>query len=741
MDTRVTSQFRHITSYGRSAAANKDKPGRVGKEFTFNSPVGLCMDRLHNVWVCDTGNNRVVILDKELTHIRAILSCPQAGGDAAATTPFRMPFHVHPHPEKNLVYITDMGNQRIVVMKYDANGFHFDFAFGNVAAGKFEPLQDPNGVTTVKNADGSYNIFVNDEFFHNAQEPMRNRCVKFDENGKYVSEFRSVIEPDGAKSDIYWPQGIAADKHGHLYIANTGNYEVIKCHADAVPDKNYCIKADKDIVTHQFGTPKGIGMLNIMRFVTVIGERIFVPDHVANTITVYDLDGKQLTAIAGMRPGWNHGRDPLRSLTDPLYYALEDATLVSPYVICQGEREDVFLISEPFASRVTKVRIGSFALPQTMPQFVCAVGGRRNERGGHDLQPQFNCVTSVVGLMPPVSQEQVAPADEQLPFYLKYNPLQRAFMQVSRGLMRQYQFLCGDHAARLTLASDKQREVVKLNMDAGNWGVKLFRQAGDVFESQHLPPGGVFVAGSLAMAIYYPNTPLLGQICPGTPILLVTNFNLGNVTMYQMGPLGNLLNYGLPFGLLGHGDGCLCGPQGLAVNDDGDVFVVDALNNRIVQWQILQTGQVVFVRNFVWDGKGDDASGFTPTDIAIDAEQRLFVTDQFNNRICVFDKSGKSLWSFGKEGYWEEGHPQGERFMLPTSLAIDGDRLILNDLVNRALKIFRIRDKTLEFEGGISLFKLSVAEGGVWMPFFMHARDGQVLIADSTYNIVQVFAY
>ena len=79
--------------------------------------------------------------------------------------------------------------------------------------------------------------------------------------------------------------------------------------------------------------------------------------------------------------------------------------------------------------------------------------------------------------------------------------------------------------------------------------------------------------------------------------------------------------------------------------------------------------------------------------------------------------------------------------MLPTSLAIDGDKLILNDLVNRALKIFSIEEHSLKFIGGISLFKLTLDKGGVWMPYFMYAHKGQVYIADSTYNVVQVFSY
>jgi DNA-binding beta-propeller fold protein YncE len=230
---------------------------------------------------------------------------------------------------------------------------------------------------------------------------------------------------------------------------------------------------------------------------------------------------------------------------------------------------------------------------------------------------------------------------------------------------------------------------------------------------------------------------LFGQLVPGTPILFVSNFNLGAVSMYQMNPFGQLVNYGWPFGRPGDGDGCLRGPQGMAVNDAGEIYVADALNNRMTQWQLLASGQVAFVRAFKWGSGACEC--FYPTDAAIDARGRVFVTDQFNNRICVFDRDGVPLWTQGKAGYWEEGEPDGDRFMLPASLAIDGDQLIVNDLVNRALKHFRIGDVALEFEGGIGLFKRGIREGGVWMPFFLHAQDGDVYVADSTYNVVQVF--
>lgn len=746
MKPRSRPALRHVTHYGQQSRDRRDVPGPVPRDFTFNSPVGLCMDRSGQVWVCDTGNNRLVILDSELKSIRGVLECPDPAGQGAGALSFRMPFHVCPHPARDRVFVTDMGNSRVVALDYDAAGFHFAFAFGDQAQSGFTPLQDPNGITVVRAADGRWQVHVNDEFFHTPSEPKRNRCVRFDEDGRYRDEFRTAIAPDGSRHDLYWPQGLSSDRHGNLYLANTGSYEILKCAAGAPIDDDYCIAAQEPVVAHRFGQAGGIGMLNIMRDVSVIGERVFVPDHVLNTISVYDLAGRPQTLIAGLLPTWNHGAEPVHSPTDPLYYAMEDAALLNPYVICQGEAEDIFLVSEPFSSRIVRLRIRGFESPQAGAVLLSAVGGRRDNSGQRRRDdPQFNCVTAVISL----ERQAVGggdpdyDAEAELPDYLKLNPLQQWGMLMSAAIGRQAQTWCEAWPQKMLTPAlaGKAADALELSIDAGNWRFAAYAEARQRFEATPLALNGFFLPGNLALAVYHPRLPLLGQICPGTPLLLVGNFNFGMVSLYQLGPLGNLLNYGLPFGMPGAGEGCLRGPQGIAVSDEGEVFVVDALNNRLSKWRILQTGQVVFIRNFAWTKGRGRHPAFTPTDVAIDGANRLFVTDQFNNRICVFDRHGESLWCCGKEGYWEEGDSDGERFMLPTSLAIDGERLIVNDLVNRALKVFRVGADGLEFESGISLFKRAVDQGGVWMPFFMHAREGRVHVADSTYNLVQVYAY
>ena len=104
--------------------------------------------------------------------------------------------------------------------------------------------------------------------------------------GDYLDEFRTVIDPDNRPHDLYWPQGLSSDADGNLYTHNTGSYEILKCPSCAPVTADYCIPADKPVVSHHFAKKRASACSSIMRSVNVIGDRVFVPDHVANSISV-----------------------------------------------------------------------------------------------------------------------------------------------------------------------------------------------------------------------------------------------------------------------------------------------------------------------------------------------------------------------------------------------------------------------------------------------------------------------
>ena len=173
--------IRFVKSFGARTAPDGTLQGKIDDGFTLNSPVGIAKDKNDRIWVCDTGNNRVIILDIHLEKIVQTLI-------RADDIDFLLPFHVCDHPEEKRMFLTDMGNQRVVVFNYAAKKTYatYDYAFGNKKQNGFQPLSDPNGITLVKEENNEVAVYVADEFYNTKQDPLRNRVVKFDEKGHYL---------------------------------------------------------------------------------------------------------------------------------------------------------------------------------------------------------------------------------------------------------------------------------------------------------------------------------------------------------------------------------------------------------------------------------------------------------------------------------------------------------------------------------------------------------------------------
>jgi DNA-binding beta-propeller fold protein YncE len=108
-------------------------------------------------------------------------------------------------------------------------------------------------------------------------------------------------------------------------------------------------------------------------------------------------------------------------------------------------------------------------------------------------------------------------------------------------------------------------------------------------------------------------------------------------------------------------------PSGVAVDDQGTVFVVDTAGSRIEK--LSSAGRLLATFGHV--GTGEDALR-RPRGITLDAHGRLLVADTANHRLQRFDAaSGEPLGTWGVIG-----SGPGE-FILPTSLAIDSTGNVL----------------------------------------------------------------
>jgi outer membrane protein assembly factor BamB len=90
------------------------------------------------------------------------------------------------------------------------------------------------------------------------------------------------------------------------------------------------------------------------------------------------------------------------------------------------------------------------------------------------------------------------------------------------------------------------------------------------------------------------------------------------------------------YGSRGNGRDQFHGPEGIACDPRGNVYVVDKENNRVVHL-FNQKRTVAWVKAFGGDGAVRLSS---PSQVALDEQGRVYVTDTGNRRIVVFDSTG-----------------------------------------------------------------------------------------------------
>jgi DNA-binding beta-propeller fold protein YncE len=185
-------------------------------------------------------------------------------------------------------------------------------------------------------------------------------------------------------------------------------------------------------------------------------------------------------------------------------------------------------------------------------------------------------------------------------------------------------------------------------------------------------------------------------------------------------------NFRFQFGSHGSEPGQLLFPLGIAAAPDGKVYVADSGNHR---FQVFESDgkltETVSLPN-VPSGIPPD-----PADIVVDPNrQRLYITDNDNHHVLVYN-----LTTHRFESTW--GSPgQGERqFRFPFLMDISSQGyLFIVEPINTRVQVINPEGKFVNFIGG-----WGVKAGQLFRPKGIAVNEDKVLVSDSYLGSIQVF--
>ncbi len=128
----------------------------------------------------------------------------------------------------------------------------------------------------------------------------------------------------------------------------------------------------------------------------------------------------------------------------------------------------------------------------------------------------------------------------------------------------------------------------------------------------------------------------------------------------------------------GRSDGMFNYPSNVALDSQGNLYVVDTQNGRVQKFDT--DGR--FILSF---GEFGDSPGMfgRPRGIAVDSEDHIYVVDAAFNLVQIFDTEGQILLFFGSYGIGRGN------MILPAGIAIDKDDFIyVSDSMNARVLVF-----------------------------------------------------
>jgi len=233
----------------------------------FDFPAGVAVDKSGNVYVAERNNHciRKIAKDGGAWTVSTFAGDGTEGDQngAAADAQFRYPSGVAVDSSGN-VYVSEFGNHRIRKITKDGGAWTVSTLAGGTIAGS--KSGDQNGVGTAAQFNGPQGVAVDKSGNVYVADSNNHRIRKITPGGT-VSTFAGSTSgyQDGAAATALFraPYGVAVDESGNVYVADSGNHRIRKIteteEVDADGNKIWTVSTPAGSGTRTTGHQDGVG--------------------------------------------------------------------------------------------------------------------------------------------------------------------------------------------------------------------------------------------------------------------------------------------------------------------------------------------------------------------------------------------------------------------------------------------------------------------------------------------------